>query len=573
MKPGRNEPCSCGSGKKYKHCCARHVAGSTLETTELAELAALIAAGRDEDLEHRAQALIGRRPNAGLAWKALSFALSRQGKDALPALENAARLMPDDAEAQSNLGNGLRSAGRLDEAAASHRRALALSPNHADAHNNLGTVLKDLGRLEEAATCYRRALELNPGFAMAHANLGIALRQLSRPAEAEASCRRALEIDPKLPAALVLIAELLADQGEFAEAENSFRRAVSIQPDLAEAWAAIAGLRKMTIADAGWLAEAERMSAQRLAPRRQIDLRYAIGKYFDDIGDFEQAFNHYRLANQLAKRQAPRYDPERTTRAIDLIIERYDGSRLPGASAGANDSPRPVFIVGMPRSGTTLAEQILASHPDVFGAGELPFWSTASVKQPAGGGAAAEGGAVSAPIARLAEDYLRLLDDLSPGARRVLDKMPENFLCLGLIHAALPNARIIHLRRDPLDTCVSIYFQNFPAGHAYGNDLEDLRHYYGEYLRLMQHWRSILPARTLLEVRYEDIVDDPETLSRRMVEFLGLPWNPACLDFHRTRRSIGTLSKWQARQRISKTSVGRSRHYEKFLGPLRGPPI
>jgi hypothetical protein len=220
----------------------------------------------------------------------------------------------------------------------------------------------------------------------------------------------------------------------------------------------------------------------------------------------------------------------------------------------------------MPRSGTTLAEQILASHPAVFGAGELTFWNDASARYPS---SARNSDDSEHLIGKLAADYLELLAGLSPDALRVVDKMPANFTSLGLIHAALPNARIIHLRRNPLDTCLSIYFQHFKTSHAYANDLEDLALYYLEYLRLMQHWHSTLPVGSILDVPYEGLVDAQEEWTRKMLAFIDLPWDARCLDFHRTNRSVVTASKWQVRQKISTTSVGRWRNYEGFLGPLR----
>jgi len=230
-----------------------------------------------------------------------------------------------------------------------------------------------------------------------------------------------------------------------------------------------------------------------------------------------------------------------------------------------NTSSRPIFIVGMPRSGTSLAEQILASHPQVFGAGELPYWKTASLRV---GTAALQNGSCEAVLRQLADEYLRLLTDLSPDAARVVDKMPGNFAHLGMIHAALPSARIIHMRRNPIDTCLSIYFQNFHIAHSYANDLADLAHYYHQYLRLMEHWRSVLPQEVILEVPYEALVDDQETWSRNMVDFVGLPWDAACVDFHQTNRNVSTFSKWQVRQKISRASVERWRNYEPFVGPL-----
>jgi hypothetical protein len=220
----------------------------------------------------------------------------------------------------------------------------------------------------------------------------------------------------------------------------------------------------------------------------------------------------------------------------------------------------------MPRSGTTLAEQILASHPSVFGAGELPYWNNASW--------AYESSRLNVETSQrtpgeLGNDYLRVLEGMSIDALRVVDKMPGNFLHLGLIHAALPRARIIHMRRNPIDTCLSIYFQNFTTRHSYANDLGDLAHYYSEYRRVMEHWRSVLPANAILDLPYEELVEDQETWSRNMVQFIDLPWDPRCLEFHRTGRTVNTASLWQVRQQISRTSVARWRNYEKFVGPLR----
>ncbi len=220
----------------------------------------------------------------------------------------------------------------------------------------------------------------------------------------------------------------------------------------------------------------------------------------------------------------------------------------------------------MPRSGTSLAEQILASHPAVFGAGEVVFWSAAYDAYRA---AELDGKAGSDLIAGMARDYLALITSLSGAAQRVVDKMPANFLYAGLIHCALPQARIIHMQRHPIDTCLSIYFQNFFNIGPYANDLANLAHYYREYLRITDHWRAVLPATTLLEVPYEALIEDQEGWTRRMLEFVGLPWDPKCLDFHQTDRVVITASKWQVRQKISKASVARWRNYEPFVGPLR----
>jgi tetratricopeptide (TPR) repeat protein len=477
----------------------------------------------------------------------------------------ALALDPNFAGAHSNLGDVLRDLGRLAEAAASCRRAIELQPELAGAHNSLGNALLDLGQFAEAAASYRRAVALRRDFAEAHINLGLVLRQLGSTAEAEACCGTALEMNPNSAPAVVLRAELQADNGRFAEAEVLFARAAAMDPELPEAWAGIAHLRKMTRNDAPWAAEAQRIAGQRLPPRREVYLRFAIGKYFDDVKDFDNAFSNFQRAHEVTKLYGPAYDRQQLTRAVDEMIQFYDdewAARIPidpGAAA------RPVFIVGMPRSGTTLAEQILASHPAVFGAGELAFWSTVSAAHQSRVHGAGAAGVVAVDTAA---DYLRLLKDLSPDALRVVDKMPANFLRLGLIHEALPNARIIHMRRNPIDTCLSIYFQHFKTGHSYANDLDDLAHYYREYLRLMKHWKARLPESAILEVSYEGLVEDQETWSRTMLQFIGVPWDPRCIDFHRTSRSVMTASKWQVRQKMNRASIERWRNYEEFVAPL-----
>jgi tetratricopeptide (TPR) repeat protein len=520
----------------------------------------------DEALASYRRAL-ALQPDAPETHNNLGNALLMLGRleDAVASYRRALLLKPDYAESHNNLGNALRGLGQLDEAVAHCRRALELKPEFAEACNNLGNALLGLGQLDEAVASYRRALEFKPDYAETHSNIGMALRLLGRSAEAEASCRRACEINPNLAATAALRAELHADQGRFAEAEEQFRRVIAMNPNSAEAWAAIPRLRRMTPEDAAWLAQAQQILGQPQPPRQEVFLRYAIGKYFDDLGDFAQAFVNFRRANELAKGYKAKYERQQITREIDRITQSYDRQWLSRARPDANSSTRPVFIVGMPRSGTTLAEQILASHPAVFGAGELTFWRSASA-----------GYEPSAPDVQpsevtpgaLADDYLRLLQGLSPDALRVVDKMPTNFLQLGLIHAALPHARVIHLRRNPIDTCLSIYFQHFRGVHSYANDLEDLAHYYGEYVRVMNHWHASLPTEAILDVPYEGLVEEHEAWSRRMLEFIGLPWDPRCLDFHQTHRTVITASAWQVRQRISRSSVGRWRNYEQFVGPL-----
>jgi len=514
---------------------------------------ALFAAGQFEDAAAQYRRVLDLDPNVAEAHGNLGNALRSLGRydEAILSYRRALALKPQFAAAHSNLSDALRDVGRLDEAMASSRRAIELDPEVAGAYNTLGNALLDSGALDAAVAAYRRALVLDPEFTAAATNLGMALRLLGHAAEAEVIVRRALESQPENVAALVLLAELQADAGCFADAQALFERASTIDPNSPDACAGIAHLRKMTSDDAAWAERAERIADRPLPPRQEAGLRYALGKYRDDIKHYEQAFSEYRRANELTKRFSPAFDAGRLTHRVDELLA--GGTRPVLSRNEVPESTRAVFIVGMPRSGTTLAEQILAAHPAIFGAGELPFWSTAA------GGDLADRGA----------EYLRTLRQLAPDALRVVDKMPANVWSLGAIHAALPDARIIHMRRDPRDTCLSIYFQQFRTGHPYANDLQDLRDYFQQYRRVIDHWRAVLPAGTLLDVSYEDLVDDPERWTRTMLEFIGMPWDPRCLEFHESGRSVMTASKWQVRQKISRTAVARWRNYEEFLGPLQ----
>ena len=511
------------------------------------------------------------RPDHAPAHESLARTLVRLGRfeEALQSGSRAVAIDPDSAAAHTIVGSALAGLFRPAEAIASFTRALGIDPSCAATHANLGQALRAVGRLDEAVAAYREALRIAPQLLQARTELATALRLQHRTPEAEESCRQAFGVDPGCTAALLVLAEARADAGRFAEAEELLRRAVARDPDSCEAWAGLARVRRMSAADRAWLEAVQRLLARGVAPRQELLLRYAIGKYFDDVGDFEQAFGNYRQANELAKRCGPPHDRLALTRAVDLILRAQDAQWINRRRATVPASSRPVFVVGMLRSGTTLAEQILASHPSVCGAGELTYWSgitAALCAECATDGAALR---IEEPaLAGYAARYLASLAELSPAALRVVDKLPTNFLSLGTIRAALPGSRIIHLVRHPIDTCLSIYFQHFDAANTYTHDLADLAHYYAQYRRLMQHWRSVLPAGSILQVPYEGLVADLEHWTRRMLEFIGLPWDARCLDFHLTQRPVVTASKWQVRQRLFASSVGRWRRYERFTAGL-----
>ena len=484
------------------------------------------------------------------------------------AVENfrrAIELKPDDTVALNYLGRVFRDLGRRRDAAAVFERAIAVNPSSAESHCNLGEVLFEMRRVPAAIDCYQRALSLQPRYAPAHLSLALALRQQRRPVEAEASCRAALDIDPNYVEALSFLGELRADRGEFAEAEELFSKAIIIDPGFYSAFSSIATHRKMTTADSKWRRGVETLLGKRLPLTAEISLRYSLGKYFDDVSEFDDAFHQYARANELSKRFGATYNPERFSALVGRIIRRFQPEFLRNCQIGGSTAELPLMIVGMPRSGTSLAEQILASHPAVFGAGELTFWHDAWCRleeiNP-------DGVPDKSLLAGIARSCLERLTAVGGGSVRVVDKMPANFLYAGLIHAVFPKARIIHMQRHPVDTCLSIYFQNFFNIGPYANDLTNLAHYYGEYLRITDHWRATLPPTALLEVPYEALTQDQESWTRRMLDFAGLPWDPRCMNFQETSRVVITASKWQVRQKIYRASTGRWKNYEKFVGPL-----
>ncbi len=573
MKPQRNEACRCGSGRKFKHCCGRIGVSNNSQSQpvvgassiEINQLVSFINSGRFAHAEIAARSLTDRDPASGFAWKMLGIAQSQQNKNPLDAMRAAVALLPQDAQVRYQLGCVLYGLGRLDEAAASHWEAVQINPKYAVAFSALGRVLTDQGRFSDAAESYRRALMANPSDAQTHLALARLLRTYNRLDDAEGLCRRALQLVPQFAQAHVFLGDLVADRGQFLAAEGFYREALAIQPDLAEAWIGLGRYRSALDNGTEWLVHAQRVGKTQLPLHSAVDIRLMIGKHFDETGDYDQAFASITEANELTKSYGLKFDRERATSQVDKIIKTYDRSWL-SANTDGDDSDRPIFIVGMPRSGTGLTEHILAAHPQVFGAGENAFWlgATASYEE-----AASNGAPLPDFKTKMSSEYLALLQRISKDAARVTNSLPSNYLVLGLIHAALPGARIVHLQRYPLDTCLSIYRHNFLTAYAYAADLGNIAHQYEQYLRLMDHWRAVLPPGVLMEISYESLVQDHGTCSQKILEFVGLPWDSHCLNFHENDRAVLTASNWQFRQKMHATSVSRWRHYDKFLDPLK----
>ena len=538
-------------------------------------LLALYNARRYGEAEYHTRALLGHYPEFGFGWKLMSRILQMQRKDALPAFQKVAELMPADPEAHYNLGVVLKSAGRLDEAVASYRKAVKLKPGFAEAHNNLGNALKELGQLDAAADSYRRAIKIKANFAEAHNSLGLVLHEQGRLDDALASYRRTLEIDPECIGAMLNISHICMINGEMKEAEKGIKNALEIDPNNLEAHFLLTSVRKTEVGDENLTAlvaaeEAVRNNQVPLSNQNAVHLHFALGKCFDDIGDYDRAFPHFIEGNKL-KRATFEYDAGKMMQRFSDTMRVFNQGTMERLRGGGDSSRLPIFVLGFPRSGTTLTEQIIASHPDVHGAGELPDLMAIAVRSIAGARSAFPYNILELDQVGLATwgaDYIAGLQSRAHEAKRITDKMPANYFAIGLIHLMLPNAKIIHVNRNPVDTCLSCYMQLFSHGNEHTYDLSELGQYYVNYVQLMEHWRSVLPAGAFLDVRYEDIVADQESQARRLIDFCGLAWSDACIDFNKHKRSVRTASMTQVRQPIYKSSVERWLPYEKFLGPL-----
>ena len=536
----------------------------------------LRALGRPLEALARSDSALAVRPgyvqalnNRGLALQDL-----KRPQDALASYDAALALDPDFSAVLNNRGNALRDLDRPDEALASYDRALTLRPDYVEALTNRGTALRDLKRLSEALADHDRALALKPDYAEAFNNRASVLTDLGRPTEALESYERALALRPDFAEASDNRGILLTEIGRFDEAVEAIEGAIRLNPRRIRSYYNLIQSKRMARGDPH-IRAMEDLAADMpsLSIGEQIDLYFALGKALGDIGDDARSFQCLLSGNAL-KRRLTAYDERTTLGEFERLQATFTKDLMRGADGEGEPSAAPVFIVGMPRSGTTLVEQILASHPRVFAAGETDSFSKAM--EGLGEDAA---GTLQAPeaISRLSAEqlqtlgarYLGLLGGAAPAtAERITNKTPENFRFVGLIHRALPKARFIHTQRDPIDTCLSCFSKQFTGALPYAYDLAELGRYHRAYEALMAHWRAVAPQGLILDVRYEDVVADLEGQARRIVAHCGLDWDPRCLDFHLTERSVRTASALQVRQPLYKSSVGRWRAFAPFLEPL-----
>jgi tetratricopeptide (TPR) repeat protein len=559
----------------------------------------------DESVHHYQEAL-RRNPNAVPVHTNLGITLLAQGKvdAAIESLQKALHLQPGLTAAQYHLAKAFRLQGNLNAANAHLRDVLRQKPDFFDAHLDMGLVNKEGGELAAAETCFRQALQSRPNDADASRLLAGILRDQGKFAEAVECNRRMIDKCPQSAEWHYNLGLVLEDQGKLDEALDCYQTSLRLKPDFRRAQVAEAAIleKKGDIqraydivrplvdaedADAKTVLLFATLCRQRgdrdlavthldqLLERENLSVRWRtmahtqLGEALDALGRFDDAFAHFRQANRL---KPGRFDAPQHTQTIDATIRAYGAGPMATLPRATNQSELPLFIVGMPRSGTSLVEQILAYHTDVHGAGELTdvgqyadhLHETLGSSSPHPG---CLGDLTRDALDTLADDYLQRLRRLSPTAVRVTDKMPYNYLLVGLIRLLFPASRIIHCVRDPLDTCVSCFFRNFLPSATHTTDLRALGSYHNDYRRLMRHWTETLRV-PMLEVRYEELVQRPEEESRGMVEYVGLRWDPNCLRFHESNRFMNTASYQQVRQPVYTKSVGRWRNYRQHIKPL-----
>ena len=508
------------------------------------------------------------------------FAIANEHKahGRLPQAEAAYRKAvaanPDFAEAQNNLGNVLHGQGKLADALPCYQRACELMPTNPQPLYNYATGLYESGRPRQAVELLNKVIHLSPDNADAYSSLGVVHQALGNLDEAVSALQKAIRLKPDSVKSQRFLGLVLKDRGEIKEAINQFRKALACKPDDGLTWYLLTRYKRyQTKNDKDIKKILSILDRPGLAQDDAVFLHFGLGKIYDDLGLFKKAFAHYKEGNQKKRATLGRAGIS-TGIELQRILRVFQPSLFSRYHGAGSESEVPVFIIGMPRSGTTLVEQICASHPAVHGAGELKKVRELIERLPDSGEKARAYPEClltldQAKVKNLADSYVAdLKSGLPEKIIRITDKMPTNFIELGLIRILFPRARIIHCCRNPLDTCLSNYFQNFEEGNECSFDLGELGLYYRKYQALMDFWAQNLPGE-IFTIHYEELVADFPAKARELIDFLGLEWEECCLTFFKTQRMIHTSSDWQVRQPIYSRSAGRWKNYEPFLQPLK----
>lgn len=511
--------------------------------------------------------------NASLSYSLASALLTNgQYEEALAHYRRCVDLEPENGDAWQRLATSLCYLDRPEEAADSLTQALAKLPGHAECWLALSRIQKNMGMLTDAVTAARHAIEPAPQNPEAQVWLASLLLLTDRTEEATSLLASVISAHPRDVDAHFERAKLWIILGKFPEACAELETVLSLNQNFTHAYIRLASINKLQVGTPLQKTLENRVQSNTdTDPTAKRNIHFALGKAWESAGNYERAFGHFAAANQL-RRASFHYSSEENRKRFEHIRSASDANFLARTARCGQLSTVPIFIVGMPRSGTSLVEQILSRHPQVHAGGELKLMSAAlhHVLGPAyrhdPSGSVFE--LSDEGLRTVGHRYLADLNAIAPSTPHITDKLPGNFLRLGLIHILYPEARIVHCVRDARDTCVSLFTTLLSASHDYTSNLAELGAYYCEYLRLMQHWRHILPAGVLLDFRYEDLIEDTEKQVRRLLAHCGLSWDPACLQFTASKHPVRTASAYQVRKPIYHSSIGRWRHYKPYLHEL-----
>ncbi len=530
-------------------------------------------AGRRQEAEALYRQVLGQRADHAPALHFLGLLLHQDGRstEGVALIERSLKAQPGNADFLNNFGTVLRDLGRPRQAADVFRKAVAARPDQLAARDNLGSVERQIGRFEASAEVFRATIGRNPFHMRARVGLAETLQEAGDGDGAIAVFREALTIRPKDAELLHGLGVALMEKGDLAGAAEMARAALAVNPALSKAWLLLSQVKPQQEADAELTVMTEQHGRSQAGSLPRMQFAFGLGKAHDDLKDFGRAFDYFAEGNAI-RRAGIAYDGEKTRAEFAAMKATFTKEFFASHPASDITDDRPIFVVGMPRSGTTLIEQIIASHPQVYGAGELTILKTAVGKGfPLDMKGGFPAGIVDMPAKAFADaghDYLDMLAKRFPDYRHVTDKMPGNFLLVGFLHMMLPRAKIVHCARNAAATCLSIFKSHFRGdGHLYGYDLAELADFHNLYVDMMQHWHEVLPG-VVHDVRYEDFVADQEGRSRALMDYLGLPWDDRVLAFHEANRPVRTASAAQVRQPMYKGSVDLWTRYGDKLKPL-----
>ncbi len=530
--------------------------------SQLNKLIEQYKSGKYEKAEKLATSIAKQFPTHQLSWQILGMVFSKTGKksEALDANQRVVHLVPNDAQAHYNLAVLLKELTRLDEAEASYKKAIILKSDFTEAHSNLGNILKELGRLEEAEASYKKAIILKPDNAEAHYNLGVALKELGRLDEAEESYKKAIILKSNYPQAYNNLGIMYQELGKLDEAEASYKKSIILKPNFSQAHRHLASVKKFSKRDDHFLQMQELLNEGSYSEEQRCHFNFALAKASEDLGEIEDAFSYYKEGNTLRKKLL-NYDITRDIKLFKQIKKCYP--KIKESTLEIKDTPNkltPIFIVGMFRSGTTLVEQVISSHSKVAGAGELTFAEIL-------GDSIARGLSIldKDTLLNFRENYIKKLQAFSNGSLIVTDKNPQNFRYIGLLAAAFPDSKIVHVRRNSAAVCWGNYKQFFASKNVgYPYDLNDVVEYHTLYENLMEFWKIQLTDR-IYNFDYELLTTNQKDETKNLIQYLGLDWQEECLSPQSNNRSVATASNKQIREKIYQGSSQQWKVFKPFL--------